>query len=75
MLTACTAYSPSLPDSVFNEVMALATHVYILATNGGRIEQTRPQQFGTALVLLALVLSLSLVAVIIRAKLRRGRKW
>jgi phosphate transport system permease protein len=75
MLTAVTAYSPRLPDSMFNEVMALATHVFNLATNGGRINQTRPQQFGTALVLMALVLSLSLVAVIIRAKLRRSRKW
>ncbi|MDR1657682.1 MAG: phosphate ABC transporter permease PstA [Deltaproteobacteria bacterium] len=75
MLTAVTAYSPILPDSIFNEVMALSTHVYVLATNGNNILQTRPQQFGTSLVLLALVLSLSLVAVIIRAKLRRGRKW
>ncbi|MDR2442508.1 MAG: phosphate ABC transporter permease PstA [Deltaproteobacteria bacterium] len=75
MLTAVTAYSPILPDSIFNEVMALATHVYFLATNGNNILQTRPQQFGTSLVLLVLVLSLSLVAVVIRARLRRGRKW
>ncbi|MDR2455305.1 MAG: phosphate ABC transporter permease PstA [Deltaproteobacteria bacterium] len=75
MLTAVTAYTPRLPDSVFNEVMALATHVFNLATNGGRISETKPQQFGTALVLLVLVLSLSLIAVVIRTRLRKNRKW
>jgi phosphate transport system permease protein len=75
MLTAVTAYSPRLPDSPFDEVMALATLVFTLATTGSRIAQTRPLQVGTALVLLALVLSLSLVAVVIRARLRRSRKW
>jgi phosphate transport system permease protein len=75
IFTAATAFSPALPDTVFAEVMALPTHIYNLAANGSRIAETRPQQFGTSLVLLALVLGLSLAATIIRAKLRRGRKW
>jgi phosphate transport system permease protein len=74
-LTAATAYSPSLPDSIFNEVMALTTHIFNLATNGSHIAETRPQQFGSSLVLLALVLGMSMSAVIIRARLRKGRKW
>jgi phosphate transport system permease protein len=74
-LTAATAFSPYLPDSLFNEVMALTTHIFNLATNGSHIAQTKPQQFGTSLVLLALVLGMSMAAVIIRAKLRKGRKW
>ncbi|MDR2350458.1 MAG: phosphate ABC transporter permease PstA, partial [Deltaproteobacteria bacterium] len=75
IFTASAAYTLAVPDSIFREVMALSTHILNLATNGTRIEETRPQQFGTALVLLALVLGLSLLAIILRAKLRRGRKW
>jgi phosphate transport system permease protein len=74
-LTSATAYSPSLPDSPFNEAMALTTHIYNLATNGADIAATRPQQFGTSLVLVTLVLGLSLFALILRARLRRSRRW
>ena len=55
--------------------MALTTHIYNLATNGANIAGTRPQQFGTSLVLMAIVLGLSLAAVVLRARLRRSRKW
>ena len=75
MFTAATAYSLSLPDSPKSEVMALPMHIYNLATNGTHIEATRHLQYGSVLVLVALVLGLSLVAIIIRAKLRRGRQW
>ncbi|MDR3204803.1 MAG: phosphate ABC transporter permease PstA [Deltaproteobacteria bacterium] len=75
ILTAAAAFSPALPDSLFNEVMSLPTHIFNMATNGAFIEQTRVRQFGTALVLMALVLGLSLVAIVIRAKLIRRRKW
>ncbi|MDR2339543.1 MAG: phosphate ABC transporter permease PstA [Deltaproteobacteria bacterium] len=75
MFTASAAFTLAMPDSVFREVMALSTHIYNLATNSTHIEETRPQQFGSALVLLVLVLGLSMFAIIIRAKLRRGRKW
>ncbi|MDR1296971.1 MAG: phosphate ABC transporter permease PstA [Deltaproteobacteria bacterium] len=74
-LTSATAYSPALPDSPFNEAMALTTHIYNLATNGSDIAATRPQQFGTSLVLVTLVLGLSLFALVIRARLRRSRRW
>jgi phosphate transport system permease protein len=74
-LTSATAYSPSLPDSPLNEAMALTTHIYNLATNGADIAGTKPQQFGTSLVLMAIVLGLSLVAVVLRARLRRSRRW
>jgi phosphate transport system permease protein len=75
IFTASAAYTLAVPDSIFREVMALSTHILNLATNGTHIEETRPQQFGAALVLLVLVLGLSLIAIIVRAKLRRGRKW
>jgi phosphate transport system permease protein len=51
--------------------MALPYHIYVLATAGTETAQTRPLQYGTALVLIALVLGLNLAAVLYRAHLRR----
>ena len=75
MFTAATFYTLRLPSSPFDEVMALPYHIYVLATAGTHIEQTRPLQYGTVLVLIALVLGLSLTAVLIRSRMRRTRKW
>ena len=73
MFTAAVFYTPSLPTSIFDEVMALPYHVYVLATAGTNIEATRPLQYGTALVLIVLVLGLNLVAIIYRSRLRKKR--
>lgn len=71
MFTAAVFYAPNLPDSIFDSIMALPYHIYVLATAGTEIEQTRPLQYGTALVLIALVLGMNLLAIIYRARLRR----
>lgn len=71
MFTAAVFFSPHLPSSLFDEIMALPYHIYVLATAGTEIEATRPLQYGTALVLIALVLGLNLVAIIWRARLRK----
>jgi phosphate transport system permease protein len=71
MFTAAVFYTPSLPRSIFDEVMALPYHIYVLATAGTEIEKTRHLQYGTALVLIALVLGLNLAAIVFRAKLRK----
>lgn len=71
MFTAAVFFTPSLPGSLFDEVMALPYHIYVLATAGTEIEKTRHLQYGTALVLVVLVLGLNLVAIITRARLRR----
>jgi len=73
MFTAAVFFTPSLPSSIFDEVMALPYHIYVLATAGTEIEKTGPLQFGTALVLIMLVLGLNLVAIIYRSKLRRRK--
>jgi phosphate transport system permease protein len=73
MFTAAVFYSPSLPTSLFDEIMALPYHIYVLATAGTEIEATRHLQYGTALVLISLVLGLNLVAIIYRTHLRRRR--
>ncbi len=71
MFTAAVFYTPSLPTSVFDEIMALPYHIYVLATAGTEIEATRHLQYGTALVLIVLVFGLNLIAIIYRARLQR----
>ena len=71
MFTAAVFYPPDLPSSVFDEIMALPYHIYVLATAGTYIAETRPLQYGTALVLIALVLGMNLIAIIWRGRLRR----
>ena len=71
MFTAAVYETASLPSSPFDEIMALPYHIYVLATAGTEIEVTRHLQYGTALVLIFLVLGLNLIAIIYRTKLRR----
>jgi len=73
MFTAAVFFTPSLPSSIFDEIMGLPYHIYVLATAGTEIEATRPLQYGTALVLIVLVLGLNLIAIIYRAHLRKKR--
>lgn len=73
MFTAAVFFAPKLPSSIFSDVMALPYHIYVLATAGTEIEKTRPLQYGTALVLIALVLGMNLIAIIYRAKLQKKR--
>jgi len=65
------AFYTSKTGGLFNEVMALPYHIYILATAGTSIEQTRPIQYGAVAVLLALVLGISSIGVWMRARMRR----
>jgi len=73
MFTASVFYTPDLPTSIFSPVMALPYHVYVLATAGTNIDKTRPLQYGTALVLIALVLGMNLAAIWLRARLQNRR--
>lgn len=74
MFTAAVFFTPHLPTSVFDKIMALPYHIYVLATAGTDIDLTRPLQYGTALVLIALVLGMNMIAIIWRAKLRKRLK-
>lgn len=74
MFTAAVYYTRHLPSSLFDEIMALPYHIYVLATAGTEIQATRPLQYGTALVLIALVLGMNLIAIIYRSKLRKKAK-
>ena len=75
LLTVAAFFLPRLPNSIFDQVMALPYHLYILATQHPDAEKVRPLQYATALVLLALVLGLSLGAIFIRAHYRKKYRW
>jgi phosphate transport system permease protein len=75
MFTAAAFFTPGVPRSLFEPVMALPYHIYVLATAGTHIEQTRPIQYGTALTLIILVLGMNLIGIILRARQRAKRTW
>lgn len=75
LLTVAAFFLPKLPSSVFDQVMALPYHLYILATQLPDVEKARPMQYGTALVLVALVLGLNLAAIILRSHFRKKYRW
>lgn len=75
LLTVAAFYLPNLPRSIFDQVMALPYHLYVLATQHPNAEQIRPMQYGTALVLLALVLVVNAAAIWLRIRIRRSQRW
>jgi phosphate transport system permease protein len=75
LFTGAAFYLPFLPKSLSDQFMALPYHLYIMATQHHAIQQVRPLAYGTALVLIVLVLGLNMTAVVIRYRLRRKRRW
>jgi len=75
LLTVAAFFLPRLPKSVFDQVMALPYHLYILATQHPEADRLKNMQYGTALILLLLVLGLSLGAIIIRTHFRKKYRW
>jgi phosphate transport system permease protein len=73
LFTVAAFYLPYLPRSPFDQTMALPYHLYVIST---QVPGMPPEiQYGTALVLLALVLSMNVVATLIRSYYRRKREW
>jgi len=73
LFTVAAFYLPRLPRTPFDQTMALPYHLYVTSTQvPGMPLQI---QYGTALVLLAFVLSLNIVATVIRSRYRRRRQW
>lgn len=73
LFTVAAFYLPELPTSIFDQAMALPYHLFVISTQvPGMPLQI---QYGTALVLLLIVLSLTLVATVFRTIMRRRREW
>lgn len=63
ILFTCAAYFlPKLPTSIFDQCMALPYHLYVVATSGTDIEAQTPIAYGTAFVLIVIVLTMNLIA-------------
>ena len=73
LFTVAAFYLPRLPDSIFDQVMALPYHLYVISTQVPNVDEKI--RYGTAFVLLALVLFMNLIAIIIRYKFRKKKKW
>jgi len=73
LFTVAAFYLPRLPRSPLDQTMALPYHLYVVSTQVPGMPSEI--QFGTALVLLGLVLSLNVVATMIRSYFRRRRQW
>ncbi|MCK9594846.1 MAG: phosphate ABC transporter permease PstA [Candidatus Omnitrophica bacterium] len=71
LFTAATFYSRGFPRSAFSEVMALPYHIYALMTEGTHPDKQVAIAYGCSLILLAMVLLISTIAIIIRQKQRR----
>ena len=71
MFTGAAFYLPSLPHSLKDQFMALPYHLYVMATQHHSIIKVRPLAYGTALVLLMLILAINLGAYITRYRLRK----
>jgi phosphate transport system permease protein len=73
LFTVAAFYLPELPKSIFDQTMALPYHLYVISTQVPGMPLSI--QYGTALVLLMLVLSFTLVATLFRTSMRRRRRW
>ncbi|MGD2147690.1 MAG: phosphate ABC transporter permease PstA [Anaerolineae bacterium] len=73
LFTVAAFFLPRLPHSPLDQTMALPYHLYVISTQVPGMPEEN--QYGTALVLLFLVLSLNLIATLIRGYYRRRREW
>jgi phosphate transport system permease protein len=66
LFTVAAYFLPKLPSSIYDQVMALPYHLYVIATSGNNVELSKPIAYGTALVLIAIVLIVNILANVIR---------
>lgn len=71
LFTGAAYYLANLPQTLHDQFMVLGYHIYIMSTQSANVDQTLPIQFATTMVLLLLTFSLNMIAVVIRARIRR----
>lgn len=73
LFTGAAFFLPQLPQSPFDATMALPYHLFVISTQVP--EMPIQIQYGTALVLLVFVLTMNVIATIIRSRARAKRQW
>ncbi|HRT31348.1 MAG TPA: ABC transporter permease subunit, partial [Anaerolineae bacterium] len=73
LFTVAAFFLPRLPSSIFDQTMALPYHLFVISTQVPGMPLQL--QYGTALVLLIFVLSLNVLATLIRRHYRQQRVW
>lgn len=73
LFTGVAFYLPFLPQTVFDQCMALSMHLFTISTQVVGVPDAYP--FATALVLILLILSVNSIAVVLRYYFRTRRKW
>ncbi|MDH4468818.1 MAG: phosphate ABC transporter permease PstA [Bacteriovoracaceae bacterium] len=73
LFTGVAFYLPFLPESIFDQCMALSMHLYTISTQVVGVPES--YTFGTALVLIGLVLIVNTLSIVVRSYYRSHRKW
>ncbi len=73
LFTGAAFFLPRLPQSPFDATMALPYHLFVISTQVP--EMPIQIQYGTALVLLVFVLTMNVIATVIRSRARAKRQW
>jgi len=73
MFTGAAFFLPLLPQSVFDQTMALSLHLFVVSTQVPGMPENLP--FGVALVLISMVLLMNSLSIALRMYLRGKKKW
>ena len=71
LFTGAAYYMADLPKSLTDQFMDLGYHIFILSTQSPNVEKTKPILYATVVVLLLLTFALNIVAILIRARMRK----
>ncbi len=73
MFTGAAFFLPFLPESLFDQTMALSLHLFVISTQVPGVPEELP--YGVALVLIAMVLLMNSLSIAFRIYLRGKKKW
>jgi len=73
MFTGAAFFLPFLPQSVYDQTMAMSLHLFVISTQVPNVPEHLP--FGVALVLFGMVLVLNSISIAFRMYLRGKKKW
>ena len=73
MFTGAAFFLPFLPESVFDQTMALSLHLFVVSTQVPNVPDNLP--YGVALVLIGMVLLMNSLSIALRVYLRGKKKW